>query len=173
VGLFVRRSELAHEQRNANFADPLAKTNRSACMAKKFAVQVQNPSFSTKLAHCRLSLRLHIEKAGSRPRASAFIMLPNWICGRSESRLSALCVDDVNVGRDHDDRQKRAETRRLRMRQMSLAAMTAVGLEAPLGQPGVVAEILPPQQNKKGPARACVSICRFMPPCHPLRRCLS
>jgi hypothetical protein len=58
---------------------------------------------------------------------------------RGESPVSALCVDDVKVGRDHDDRQKRAETRRLRMRHMSLAAMTAVGLETPLGQPGVVA----------------------------------
>jgi len=48
------------------------------------------------------------------------------------------------------------------------------GLEAALGLPGiVVAEFRPPLQNKKGPAPTLISICRFMPPCHPLCRCLS
>lgn len=47
-------------------------------------------------------------------------------------------------------------------------------LEAVVDPPGIVgAEFHLSLQNKKGPARACVSICRFMPPCLPYCRCLS
>jgi hypothetical protein len=47
-------------------------------------------------------------------------------------------------------------------------------LEAALGLPGiVVAELHLSLQNKKGPAPTLISICRFMPPCHPFGRCLS
>jgi hypothetical protein len=59
-------------------------------------------------AHSRRSLHLHIENTGSQPLASAFFKLPNLVCGRSESPQSALCVDNVKEGMDHDDRQNRA-----------------------------------------------------------------
>jgi hypothetical protein len=49
------------------------------------------------------------------------------------------------VGTHHIERQKPAETRRLRLQHLNLAAMTAVGLEAALGQSeAIVAELRPP-----------------------------
>jgi hypothetical protein len=43
-------------------------------------------------AHSRRSLHLHIENTELQPLASAFFKLPNLVCGRSESPLTALCV---------------------------------------------------------------------------------
>jgi hypothetical protein len=41
-------------------------------------------------AHSRRSLHLHIENTELQPLASAFFKLPNLVCGRSESPLTAL-----------------------------------------------------------------------------------
>jgi hypothetical protein len=56
--LLVRRRELAHEQRKANLADPLAAKGSSACTVKNLTDQSQKQSFSTQSALYRHSLHV-------------------------------------------------------------------------------------------------------------------
>jgi hypothetical protein len=61
-------------------------------------------------AHSRRSLHLHIENTELQPLASAFFKLPNLVCGRSESPLTALSVDRHERPRP-DLRGRRSEGR--------------------------------------------------------------